>query len=308
MSSYITQRCPRCGNENRKDSYQCSFCGFRLREEKIEEFYLFKRIEREFDAPFPWYMKIYYLLTNPALAFWDINHKRDKSPGLLIYVFSSILYGLIGAAFFFHYQISAIQDTAEIGFTVQFFYGLSFFTAFLLFGFIYQLILFAFLIWIFGRGANLAVNFSERLESRFGELEEEAPKYRKAEMSPFSVYRGGVLQQQASHKFKMLLAAFTPFLIINTIKVFVVLLGLPNIQLLIPGDSPSTLFDELFNHPVWLVLDILDFITVAIWVPILMTVAIRELSNSSTYRVLMSSLSVGLIVGFFLFLLRRFLV
>jgi ribosomal protein L37E len=308
MSSYITQRCPRCGNENRKDSYQCSFCGFRLREEKIEEFYLFKRIEREFNAPFPWYIKIYYLLTNPALAFWDINHKRDKSPGFLIYVFSSILYGLIGAAFFSHYQISAIQDITEIGFTVQFFYGLSFFAAFLLFGFIYQLILFAFLIWIFGRGANLAVDFSERLESRFGELEEDTPKYRKAEMSPFSVYRGGVLQQQASHKFKMLLAAFTPFLIINTIKIFVVLFGLPNIQLLIPGDSPSTLFDEIFNHPVWLVLDILDFITVAIWVPILITVAIRELSNSSTYRVLISSLSVGIIIGFFLFLLKRFLV
>lgn len=308
MSSYITQRCPRCGNENRKDSYQCSFCGFRLREERIEEFNLFKRIEREFTAPLPWYKKIFYLITNPALAFWDINHKRDESPGVLIYIFSSLLYGLIGAAFFSHYQIAAINDNAEISSTVQFFYGLSFFSAYLLFGFLYQIILFSFLIWIFGRGANLAVGFSERLESRFGELEEETPKYRKAEMSPFSVYRGGVLQQQTSHKFKMLLAAFTPFLIINTIKIFVVLFGLPNIQLLIPGDSPSTLFDEIFNHPVWLVLDILDFITVAIWVPILITVAIRELSNSSTYRVLISSLSVGIIIGFFLFLLKRFLV
>jgi hypothetical protein len=306
--SVITQRCPRCGNENREDSHQCSFCGFRLREEKIEEFYLFRRIEAEWTDPLPWYLKIYYIITDPPRAFWDINHKRDESPGFLIYLFSSLLYGLIGAAFFNHFQIVAVGDVTEIGFNVQFLYGLSFFVAFLLFGLVYQLILFAFLIWIFGRGANLAVDFSERLESRFGELEEEAPRYRKSEMSPFSVYRGGVLQQQASYKFQMLLAAFTPFLIINTIKIFVVLIGLPSFQIQIPGDTPATLFDTVFQSPVWLVLDILDFITIAFWIPILITLAIRELSNASTYRVLISSLSVGFLAGLFLFLLRRILI
>ena len=37
-------RCPRCGNENRAEIFSCSFCGKRLRIEKIESLQYFKKI------------------------------------------------------------------------------------------------------------------------------------------------------------------------------------------------------------------------------------------------------------------------
>ena len=39
--SIAIQRCPRCGNENRADSFACSFCGVRLKIEKIETISLY---------------------------------------------------------------------------------------------------------------------------------------------------------------------------------------------------------------------------------------------------------------------------
>ena len=56
------QRCPRCGNENTADSFACNFCGFRLKIEKIETVRFFRRYEAEWINPYPWYLKILYLL------------------------------------------------------------------------------------------------------------------------------------------------------------------------------------------------------------------------------------------------------
>ena len=33
-------KCPRCGNENRAEAFSCSFCGKRLRIEKIDVVFL----------------------------------------------------------------------------------------------------------------------------------------------------------------------------------------------------------------------------------------------------------------------------
>ena len=66
MSASAIQRCPRCGNENSGDSYACSFCGKRLRIERIEKIPFFKRIEEDWFNPYPWYLKIIYLIINPS--------------------------------------------------------------------------------------------------------------------------------------------------------------------------------------------------------------------------------------------------
>jgi len=51
MSTQSYTRCPRCGNENRSGSYACSFCGKRLRIERIENISIFKRIDSEWITP-----------------------------------------------------------------------------------------------------------------------------------------------------------------------------------------------------------------------------------------------------------------
>jgi hypothetical protein len=295
------QRCPRCGNENAADSFACNFCGFRLKIEKIEKIRFFRRYEAEWTAPYPWYMKMFYLFVNAPKAFHDINHKRSKAPGWIILLFCSLLYGLMGLAFFSHYNFDFPIFAPLITL-----YNISFFAAFFLFGFFYQLILFSVLIWLFSKGANYAVGFTDRLEKRFGGSKEQKEKYKETEVSPFSIYKGGtVLHLEGAYKFKMMLCAFIPFLLINAIKILIVLFGFPTVN--VPTDPlifNELMFNQLFNASTWATLDIIDALTIATWVPILMTLAIRELSNSSTTRVLVATIIIGIIVAILFYFLR----
>lgn len=291
------QRCPRCGNENTADSFACNFCGFRLKIEKIEKIRFFRRYEAEWINPYPWYLKILYLFIKPPRAFWDINHKRSKAPGFLILLFSSLLYGVMGLAFFSHFSFPGIEAFS----LTHFIYNISFFASFFVFGICFQFIFFAILIWLFSKGANYAVGFSQRLETRFGGLKETQEQYKEAEISPFSIYKGGtMLQLEGSYKFKMMLCAFTPFLLINAIKALIALIGFPPITV----TNIISALNQLFNSRIWAVLDILDALTIAIWVPILMTLAIRELSNSSTTRVLIPTIIIGSVIAVLFYFLR----
>jgi len=292
------QRCPRCGNENRGEDYQCSFCGKRLRIESIERLFLFRRIEEEWTSPAKWYVKIFWLIRDPPKAFHDINHKRNRAPGFTVVWLNSLLWGLMGLAFFSHYRLN-IQNAFP--------YAFSMFLSFFIFGAFYQFIFFGILVWLFSKGANYSVGFSKRLESRFGRGKKEKKKYVQSEISVFSIYRSGtLLQKQESHKMKMMLCAFAPFLLINIIKIIIILIGFPTIYVNVSGmyGFDSSIFIPMFSSPLWGVLDFLDAVTIAVWVPILMSIAIRELANSSTIRVLISSLIVGIIVSIFFFFMR----
>ncbi|MFX1313173.1 MAG: hypothetical protein ACFFHD_11255 [Promethearchaeota archaeon] len=295
-------RCPRCGNENPAESFACNFCGVRLKIEKIEKFSIFKRIEQEWIKPASWYTKIFWLLFKPNYAFWDINHKRSKAPGGYILLICSLLYGLMGLIIASHFNFVNLSSYSPI----VILFNLTFFITFFVFGFFFQLIFFAILIWLFTKGANYAVGFTERLETRFGGLKETKEKYKEAEISPFSIYKGGtMLQIEASYKFSMMLCAFAPFLIINTIKILIMLVGFQTINIAQLSISQiDTILDQIFTSPTWGVLDMIDALTIAIWVPILTTLAIRELSNSSTTRVLIPSFIVGFVVAIIFYFLR----
>ena len=296
------QRCPRCGNENTADSFACNFCGFRLKIERIETVRFFRRYEAEWINPYPWYLKILYLFINVPRAFWDINHKRSKAPGGLILLFTSLLYGVMGLAFFSHFSFPGI----EVFSLTQFVFNLSFFISFFLFGITFQFIFFAILIWLFTKGANYAVGFTQRLETRFGGMKDSREKYKEAEISPFSIYKGGtMLQLEASHKFRMMLCAFSPFILVNAIKALIALVGFPLVN--VPDFTIASIagvLDQIFSSGTWAILDVLDALTIAIWVPILMTLAIRELSNSSTTRVLIPTIIIGVIIAILFYFLR----
>lgn len=302
-------RCPRCGNENRAEIFSCSFCGKRLRIEKIESLQYFKkifqRIESEWIAPNPWYLNIIYLFIDPSRAFWDINHKRFRAPGYYILFFNSILWGLMGLAFLSHFRFVSVDGDPINPYSASLFpYGLAMFLTFLIFGFLFQAVFYVILIWLFTFGANYAVGFSEKLEDRFGKERKE--KYKESEMSPFSIYKSGtLLQKQAAYKYKMLMCAFAPFLLVNTIKILIILIAFPTVDVDISSsDFDESVFNAMFRSPVWAVLDVIDALTIAIWVPILMTLAIRELGNTSTTRVLISSLAIGITVSIFFYFLR----
>jgi hypothetical protein len=297
----VLQRCPRCGNENPADSYACSFCGIRLKIEKIETVSFFRRYEAEWTNPYPWYLKIFYLFIQPNRAFWDINHKRSKAPGWLILIFCSLLYGLMGLTLFSHFNFVTLDAFSPL----KALFTLSFFGAFFIFGFFFQLIYFSLLIWLVTKGANYAVGFTERLEGRFGKIGEVRERYKEEEISPFSIYKGGtMLHLEASYKFRMLLCAFTPLLLINAIKILIVLVAFPTVDVPSISIFNEVIFDEMFRSKGWAALDIIDALTIAIWVPILMTLAIRELSNSSTFRVLIPTLIIGILVAVIFYFLR----
>jgi len=300
MSAVAANRCPRCGNDNRLDSFVCAFCGKRLRVERIENFSIFKRIEGDFTSPARWYVIILWLFTKPNRAFWNINHKRKNAPGYRIMLFNALLYGLMGLAFFSHVNILTVPPLS----INRFYINLAAFIAFFAFGFMFYLILGLILIWIFSRGANIAVDFSERLEVRFGKDGEEKDKYSEAEMSPFSIYKGGTLHQQQAKKYKMMLCAFAPYLLINAVEILIILIGIPNITLPDMLSLDTILSDPYFASPVWTVLHVIDALTIGIWIPILISLSIRELSNSSTFRVLISSLAIGIIVAVIFYFLR----
>ncbi len=299
--SIAIQRCPRCGDENRADSFACSFCGVRLKIEKIETISFFRRYEAEWTNPYPWYMKIYYLFIQPNRGFWDINHKRSKAPGWLILLFCSLLYGLMGLALFSHFNFVTLDPFS----LPKAFFTLGFFGAFFIFGFVFQLIYFSVLIWLVTKGANYAVGFTERLEDRFGAIGEVRERYKEEEISPFSIYKGGtMLHLEGSYKFRMMLCAFTPFLLINAIKILIVLVAFPTVDVPDISIFNEVIFNQMFRSKSWAALDVIDALTIAIWVPIMMTLAIRELSNSSTYRVLIPTLIIGILVAVIFYFLR----
>lgn len=295
MVATTLNRCPRCGNDNREDSYVCAFCGKRLRFERIENFWIFKRIEAEWQSPDKWYKLLLWLFIKPNKAFWSINHRRKKAPGYNILLFNTLLYGLMGLAFFSHFIINSPS---------VFLYIMSFFVAFLLFGLVYYFIFGFVLIWLFSKGANYAVDFSERLESRFGGTEDEKEKYSETEMSPFSIYKGGTLHQQHAYKNKMMFCAFAPFLLTSVIQIIIILGAFPTVFLNVTVPFDPNVFDAIFNSPTWTVLHLIDALVIAIWVPILISIAIRELSNSSTTRVLISSFTIGIIIAIIFYFLR----
>ena len=115
-------RCPRCGNENRAETFSCSFCGKRLRIEKIESLQYFKkifqRIESEWVSPNPWYLNIIYLFIDPSRAFWDINHKRFRAPGYYILFFNSIHFSIRNSFYIFISLIKKLFVNFVVNFNI----------------------------------------------------------------------------------------------------------------------------------------------------------------------------------------------
>jgi hypothetical protein len=67
-------------------------------------------------------------------------------------------------------------------------------------------------------------------------------------------------------------------------------------------------FNILFNtqptKTVWAILYALEALALMLWIPSLIAISIRELSNSATGRVLISSYAIGILIAIFYFFMR----
>jgi hypothetical protein len=90
--------------------------------------------------------------------------------------------------------------------------------------------------------------------------------------------------------------AYMPVAIGLFICSLILLIGLPNV--IDPADP------LLWNSPVWGIVDWVQFIVWLGWVPITMSIALRDIANSSTQNVYISCLLVSLLLCFITFMLR----
>ena len=300
-------RCSSCGAESDLDEYVCSNCGYHIKTERIEGIpflsYLFKRPEKKWYKPDTILMRIAKTIYNPAWAFFDIN-KKKKSGTILILLINAFFFGLWGVAINIHVTVAGMI------FLQKFLIGLAIFLALFIFSILYYSIIF----WVYDLSFSLASNFSVQLDGiiaiRFniqtkkGSLKElmSGKKRLQRQISEDTIKLEGAKQKKPlkkikqTGKYKIMRYAYTPLIIINFIGFLLLLVGLPTRDI--------TLIPDLFNSPVWTIIYFLEALTLIIWIPALITLALREIGNTNTTKLLIGNIIIGMILSFLLILLR----
>ena len=104
-------------------------------------------------------------------------------------------------------------------------------------------------------------------------------------------------------KYKIMRYAYTPTIIINIIGFILLLISLPTVNVTSSGDLSSSLA-PLFSSAVWTIIYLIEALTLIVWIPTLVTLALREIGNTSTTKLLIGNVIIGVILCFLLFLLR----
>ncbi|MBD3351493.1 MAG: hypothetical protein GF364_08395 [Candidatus Lokiarchaeota archaeon] len=302
-------RCPKCGNDVSKDDYVCVYCEARLREERIESIKLFRRIDEKWTKPLSKFRRMLLVIANPSRAFWDITHYREKVGGGLVYLVWCLSFGLIGSSIYAHVDLSPTVGTGSvyaglIAFGINFLQSMSMFMLFFLFGLIY----YGLFIWLgnklFKWGANYSINLSDQLKLRYGEgktedeVEEDTEKTR-AQLEAEGEYVMELpeyLTSQESKTGSIMRYAYIPYILSLLISALVLLIALPTV-------GPSNL-EPLWESRIWGIIDWIQVIFLIGWVPITMSIALRDIANASTMKVYISCLTVSIIIAFFVYFLR----
>jgi succinate dehydrogenase hydrophobic anchor subunit len=112
-------------------------------------------------------------------------------------------------------------------------------------------------------------------------------------------------------KTKVMLYAFAPFILTNLLSTLILLIGLPSVTVAntsLFGSNQraalTTLMAPIFSSSVWAVVDVLQIITLAIWIPICMSIALRDLANTSTTKLLIGCIVMGILISYMFYFLR----
>ena len=163
-------------------------------------------------------------------------------------------------------------------------------------------------------GANFSTNINNLINVRYGknnktETGPEAIKPSTAQATPQSMT--DQLTPKKLSKNGTMFYAYAPLLLVNLLVFVILLIGLSFTNVTLPDTASITqvsdvdsLLAPIFSLSIWGIIDILQIITLSIWIPITMSIALRDLANSSTTKLLISCVIIGVLVSFFAYMLR----
>lgn len=294
-------RCVKCGNEVNKEDFVCIYCNARLREEKIEKIPYFRRItDEKWTTPIKGWRRFYMVFRNPSRAFWDIVHYREKiGSWFKVYFLSALVYGLFGIAIFAHVR-------AGLGIVAWMLGALSAFMLFFLIGIVYFFLVYVISIQFYSIGANYSINLKSQLNLRYGKRnekkEEDEQEKSTTMLEAEGIYPTALpkhLTAQKSKKIAIMMWGFAPLLLALAASAILLLVALPPVN----GTDPVS-FQVVTKSVIWGITDWIQVIVLIGWVPITMSIALREMVNASTFRVYISCLIVSILVAAVVYIFR----
>jgi hypothetical protein len=246
----------------------------------------------------------------PSRAFWDITHKKDKTGPRLILFFNALLTGLMASVICGRMRITLLQGQAlpwQQFYLVQW-QHLALFLVFFLFGYVYYGILFWFYQKMFNLGANVGSDFGSLIDSRFAGDEETAAARMKEAQDRGTRLDDSLIPEKAQ-KGVIMYYAFAPVLVANLLAVLLLLVALPfvdvpNTSAIQSVESADALLSAVFASPVWAIADFINIVVLVGWVPITIAIGLRDLGNTATTRLYVSSLIISVLLAYIIFFLR----
>jgi hypothetical protein len=298
-------RCPSCGNDVNKDDFVCIYCTARLKTEQIENIKIFRRVTNEkWTNPIKGWQRLLMVITNPSRAFWDITHYREKVRSFKILWLIALSFGVLGISMYSHFSVTLYPLTAFVEYLVIF-------LEFSLFGFIVYT-LFIFLITkLYVRGANYSIGLSEQLKMRYGEGKKDDDDDEEIESEDKTMAmqqaEGGYIDElpdyltgTKSKKGAILRYAYAPLIIGILISALIVFIIGPRNMVISPSNPQIPPF---FSSVVSILYWVQTIILIG-WVPIPISIALRDIANASTLRVYISSVVVSVIICWLLFFIN----
>ena len=320
-------RCPRCGNDAPKDEYICSFCGVRLRMELIEKIPIFRRHEVKWERRQGTFKRLINVIIRPSRAFWDIKHQTDVKGPILIILFNAIILGIWAliakmSITIVSYQgvsnnptiyiVDLITGAMDYYDLIAMLSNIGIFLVYFIFGLVYFTLFFIALNVLFTLGANFSVNLTSTVKFRYRKQEEEQLEAAAKEIAKTGEMVKSSLQPRRPGKWKMMIYAYTPYIVSNFICAIILLIGI----LFSPSHIQSTslysydflglvdLLNNLFDSFIWKIVDIIQIVTLIGWVPITMAISLRDLANTSTFRCYVTCLIVAIFSAYMMLFVR----
>ncbi|MHA1647463.1 MAG: hypothetical protein ACTSVU_00700 [Promethearchaeota archaeon] len=315
-------RCPKCGYESDLDIFVCDNCMYQLKVENIESIPLFTRPPPKITTPdktLKRIIKIINPLTTP-LAFRDINRKKNKKGRRMIISVNAFILGLLAVIVQLKtkIQIYASIDVAPItNWWMLALYDFVIFLVFYLFGIFYYFLLFKIYDFAYSISANfavqldglLAIRYNIRVKStRFADMLSGKSRLRKQQgvETQFSYDKAAKKQLtkiKQSGKYRIMGYAYAPLIVFNLLCLLVLLIALPPVNLGTTTNFNSTIMEPLWSSWGWGVCDVIQMLGI-IYIAATMSVAQREIGNTSTTKLLVGNAIMSLVIIFFLMLLR----
>lgn len=240
--------------------------------EGIERVPFLARWEERWKRPMNMWQRFGNIFKNPAKAFWDIRHDEKRSSASWVLFLNAILFGLLGLAVVSHIHIVAVGFDQDISFVETLYLylpiNLGIFASFFVVGFVFYFLFFAVVNFIYRRAANFA----------------------------------GFTGAKKEPSFPVVLYALTPTLLVQVISIVIVLVGLPSYEVTLPTSAFSTnifvganqdfqtalrglfFYSSGASRTTWVIIDLVNLVLWVTWIPILVTIALRELYELSTLK------------------------